>query len=157
MGPHSMSSIQRRSSCSARDITFRRDATSGMSRSALISYERAPSADGDIWNRAIDELLDWMSQACAALDDDQPSKGALEAAIDFAQDQVAAGGPAPDSIVPSASGNIVMEWNDRGTIVLVRFVDVGEARMTRLEKGRVVFTGSLCRDPRSRSIQLRST
>ena len=118
----------------------------------------AVGSDTTLWKQAIDHMLGWMSSPHQFEPEDQPSAEILQAAIDFAVDHrdSAEGASAPNSIVPSGSGRIAMQWDhDRGTLV-IEFVGPGSAFLTSFDQnGKVERRLPLQRDPRSRRLEAR--
>ena len=137
-----------------RDQTEQIAATFGTPADALASRQthRAPE---DSWRSAIDEMLRWLSNSEDFELEDRPDGDVLEAAIDFACDQLAEGQPAPSSIIPSGSGRIAMEWNDGRATAIVEFLCLGHAHLTLLHQGKVTNKQVFTRNPKSRKLELR--
>jgi hypothetical protein len=90
-------------------------------------------------------------------EDDRPSDEALDTAIDYAIDQIEtpAGADAPDSIIPSGSGRIAMEWNVGGVTISIEFISRGTARYSMFQGGKLVVYETLVRNPESRELEKR--
>ncbi len=135
-----------------RNEEVRVDTTSGTPAGAFASFR---SEDGRLWRQAIDEMLGWRSTPEQFPPEDRPDQDIIITAIDYACDKVEDGGPVPESIVPSGSGRIAMEWNAGTTTVIVEFIGLGVATLTRFEGQRVVVKTVLYRNPKSRKLEQR--
>ncbi|MBV8781243.1 MAG: hypothetical protein JO353_07585 [Phycisphaerae bacterium] len=115
------------------------------------------SSDAAMWRCAIDQILAWRSTSEQIDLDDRPDADVLEAAIDFAVDQIEAcdGVVAPNSIVLSGSGRIAMEWNEESLTSIIEFVGRGTAVHTQFNRGKVILKQFLDRNPISRHLELR--
>lgn len=142
---------------------------SGISRESIIRLAechgpspiaRISSDDYEIglWKQAVDQMLQWRKSASADRSEDLPSAEIVDAAIDFAMDQIGLkhATSAPDSIVPSGAGRIAMEWNSATSTVILEFVETGGAIHTRFgPNGTVVERNRVQRNPKSRQLELR--
>lgn len=108
-----------------------------------------------LWKQAIDEMLAWRAGSELFEPDDVPDQEILDTAIDYAMDQIRERGPVPSSIIPSGSGRIAMEWNDRDSTVVIEFVALGVATYTLFDCGKRRHKLYLFRDPASRKLELR--
>jgi len=113
------------------------------------------NGDDVLWCTAIDEMLSWKINSDYFEPEDQPSHDILEAAIDFAYDQICEGGPAPASIVPSGNGRIAMEWNEGNSTVVVEFIGLGFANYNVFVGQKLTINEQLTRNPLSRKLELR--
>lgn len=113
--------------------------------------------DDTLWREAIDEMLRWVYPAAGLRLEDVPEHDVLSTAIDYAVDQAEESDAArpPDSIVPSGSGRIAMEWNDGAITLIVEFVKQGVANYTEFHEGKIYRQGLLVRNPTSRRLELR--
>lgn len=126
--------------------------TGGAPTNALTS--RQDDEDQTVWKEIVDTMLAWHSDAGKFDPADQPDKDILDTAFDYAVDQITGGGAAPSNVVPSGSGRIAFEWNAGDRTDIVEFIAQGVATLTRFQGGRVVETGRLIRNPRSRKLEI---
>ena len=146
-----MSTLQETDSLLTRESSAKYEtATDGAPPEALFT-----GSDAAAWRSAYNEMLGWMSPSSPFDPEDQPDQVIIEAAIDYAVDQIRANGPAPSSIIPSGNGRIAMEWNDAPFTVIVEFVDRGTATRTIFANQRVSSKVLLIRNPKSRKLELR--
>jgi hypothetical protein len=110
----------------------------------------------DVWKKAVDEMLGWMSSPSQFADEDRPTAEILRAAMDYAADQMSSvGADAPDSIIPSGSGRIAMEWNDGSATGVLEFKSLGVAEYTRFDQGKVTKRTIVFRSPASNKWEIR--
>lgn len=110
--------------------------------------------DADLWRDACDRMLSWRSNPTLFDPADRPAIDVLDAAIDFAVDELDRRGPAPSIIVPSGDGAVAFEWHSRDRVMIIEFVGRGRAVYTIFDHGKVTSEGSLVRDPQSRRLEL---
>ena len=114
-------------------------------------------ADKDLWSEAIDQMLGWKSGSIQFEAADRPDEDILSTAIDYAVDQINAGegASAPNSIIPSGSGRVAMEWNDGQRTIIIEFFEPGRANYTEIYRGKFARKITLVRNPTSRQLELR--
>jgi hypothetical protein len=137
--------------------TFQKPPASQSSGVSAKATTAALRPDADLWRQAIDEMLGWMSPAGDLDSQDLPQGEILATAIDYAVDQAIDpnGAPPPDSIIPTGSGRIAMEWNDGPRTVIVEFAGRGEAEYIEMRSGAMLDRRKLARNPKSRQLELR--
>ncbi|MBI1374287.1 MAG: hypothetical protein GC159_16345 [Phycisphaera sp.] len=155
-----MSTVQDSNTGILRDKVFESGDTAGTPADALASSVRQDTIicqqKANDWQQAVDVLLGWKSSPDQFDPEDRPDAAILDTAIDYAFDQsrFEDGDVAPDSIIPSGSGRVAMEWNDGQETVIIDFVGRGVARYTLFKQGRVQAKLVLRRNPESRQLEL---
>jgi len=149
-----MSTVQDYSIDTSRDGTRQSNEETGTPPQALIS---PASPDIQWWKQAIDQMLSWKTSSGHLESEDQPDDEILSTAIDYAVDQVETktDQPAPNSVIPSGSGRIAMEWNDGLRTVVVEFIALGIATYTEFDRNKLVRSHKLVRNPKSRHLESR--
>jgi hypothetical protein len=109
--------------------------------------------DRALWNEALEAMHSWRFDPEQFAPEDRPDIHILEAAIDYAVDQLEQGAAAPSSIVPSGSGRVAFEWRADNETMIVDFVGRGEAVLTHFVGGRVVEKERLVSDPLTRRLE----
>lgn len=136
-----------------REATVPYAVTQGTPAEALTSH--GPD-DEDLWNEAIESMLDWRSDPTQFAPEDQPDFAILDTAIDYAMDSIPKKVPAPSSVAPSGSGRVSFEWHAGNDAVIFEIVRRGEAEYTRFAGGNVVRQGRFIRNPMTRKLELES-
>lgn len=147
-----MTTVQDQAAGITRDVTFKYATICGNDTADIMSFDQK---DGSLWKQAIDEMLRWKGSDDLFEPEDRPTAEILDTAIDYAMDQIKEGGPVPASIIPSGSGRVAMEWNDKLVTIVVEFTGLGIATYARFEHGRLVARSTLRRNPQSRKMELR--
>lgn len=105
------------------------------------------------WDSIIDKLLEWL-QASSASDPEEADPAIVKTAIDFAFDWRSQQ-HAPTCVGQTGDGGISFDWESSDLFETIEITGIGTAEYTRFDHGDVVLEVMLCRNPKTRLIELR--
>lgn len=102
----------------------------------------------DLWNEAVDQLLQWR--------DDSFDINIMDSAIDLAVDFKDAGWMSPSSMMVSEDDEVVFEWRVGNIIFIIEVMESGFAECTKYENLKVIDEYVLERNPITRRLEVTS-